>query len=139
MCTNKIYKCTHLHRPATNSNIFMYIVNKIMFLKWKKKGGRVFFLLFAVGFFFMDLIPLAGSAEVRAIPHKQTKSELSLKLLTKNCMVTIFVLNKFIPTHESYSLVSGRLHVHLTTLTFVMERIMALQQMIDKKNTFLFI
>ena len=60
----------------------------------------MFFLLFAVGFFFMDLIPLAGSAEVRAIPHKQTKSELSLKLLTKNCMVTIFVLNKFIPTHE---------------------------------------
>ena len=51
MCTNKIYKCTHLHRPATNSNIFMYIVNKIMFLKWKKKGGRVFFLLFAVVFF----------------------------------------------------------------------------------------
>ena len=51
MCTNKIYKCTHLHRPATNSNIFMYIVNKIMFLKWKKKEGRVFFLLFAVVFF----------------------------------------------------------------------------------------
>ena len=56
-------------------------------------------------------------------------------------MVTIFVLNKFIPTHERYNLLSGHLHVHLTTLTFVMERIMALQQnlMIDKKNTFLFI
>ena len=54
-------------------------------------------------------------------------------------MVTIFVLNKFIPTHESYNLLSGRLDVHLTTLAFVMEGIMALQQMIDKKNTFLFI
>ena len=96
----------------------------------------MFFLLFAVVFFQVVLI------EVRVIPHKQTKiSELSLKLLTKNCMVTIFVLNKFIPTHESYNLLSGRLDVHLTTLTFVMERIMALQQnlMIEKKNTFLFI
>ena len=101
----------------------------------------MWFFCYLLLFFFMDLIPLAGSAEVRAIPHKQTKSELSLKLLTKNCMVTIFVLNKFIPTHESYNLLSGHLHVHLTTLTFVMERIMALQQnlMIDKKNTFLFI
>ena len=104
----------------------------------KKKEGVCFFCYLLL-LFFMDLIPLAGSAEVGAIPHKQTKSELSLKLLTKNCMVTILVLNKFIPTHESYSLLSGRLHVHLTTLTFVMERIMALQQMIDKKNTFLFI
>ena len=85
------------------------------------------------------VIPLAGRAEVRAIPHEQTKSQLSLKLLTKNCMVTIFVLNKFIPTHESYNLLSGRLDVHLTTLAFVMEGIMALQKMIDKKNTFLFI
>ena len=92
-------------------------------------------------FFFMGLlvIPLAGRAEVRAIPHEQTKLELSLKLLTKNCMVTIFVLNKFIPTHESYNLLSGRLDVHLTTLAFVMEGIMALQKMIDEKNTFLFI
>ena len=139
MCTNKIYKCTHLHRPATNSNIFMYIVNKIMFLNGKKKEGVCFFCYLLLVFFFMDLIPLAGSAEVRAIPHKQTKSELSLKLLTKNCMVTSFVLNKFIPTHESYNLLSGHLDVHLTTLTFVMEGIMALQQMIDKKNTFLFI
>ena len=106
-----------------------------------KKRKQCFFFCYLLLFVFMGLpvIPLAGRAEVRAIPHKQTKSELSLKLLTKNCMVTIFVLNKFIPTHESYSLVSGRLHVHLTTLTFVMERIMALQQMIDKKNTFLFI
>ena len=106
----------------------------------KKRRACVFFCYLLL-FFFMDLIPLAGSAEVRAIPHKQTKWELSLKLLTKNCMVTIFVLNKFIPTHERYSLLSGHLHVHLTTLTFVMERIMALQQnlMIDKKNTFLFI
>ena len=104
----------------------------------KKKEGVCFFCYLLL-LFFMDLIPLAGSAEVGAIPHKQTKLELSLKLLTKNCMVTILVLNKFIPTHESYSLLSGRLHVHLTTLTFVMERIMALQQMIDKKNTFLFI
>ena len=85
------------------------------------------------------VIPLAGRAEVRAIPHEQTKLELSLKLLTKNCMVTIFVLNKFIPTHESYNLLSGCLDVHLTTLAFVMEGIMALQKMIDKKNTFLFI
>ena len=87
------------------------------------------------------VIPLAGRTEVRAIPHEQTKLELSLKLLiiTKNCMVTIFVLNKFIPTHESYNLLSGRLDVHLTTLAFVMEGIMALQKMIDEKNTFLFI
>ena len=101
----------------------------------KKRRACVFFLLFAVVFFQVVLI------EVRAIPHSQTKSELSLKLLTKNCMVTIFVLNKFIPTHESYNLLSGRLDVHLTTLAFVMEGIMALQQnlMTDKKNTFLFI
>ena len=105
-----------------------------------KKGSRVFFCYLLL-FFFMGLpvIPLAGRAEVRAIPHEQTKSELSLKLLTKNCMVTIFVLNKFIPTHESYNLLSGCLDVHLTTLAFVMEGIMALQQVIDKKNTFLFI
>ena len=51
MCTNKIYKYTHLHRPATNSNIFMYIVNKIMFLKWKKKGGRAFFFVICCCFF----------------------------------------------------------------------------------------
>ena len=60
-----------------------------------KKGSRVFFCYLLL-FFFMGLpvIPLAGRAEVWAIPHEQTKSELSLKLLTKNCMVTIFVLNK---------------------------------------------
>ena len=99
----------------------------------------MFFFVICCCFFSTGLIPLAGSAEVKAIPHEQTKSELSLKLLTKNCMVTIFVLNKFIPTHESYNLLSGHLDVHLTTLAFVMEGIMALQQMIDKKNTFLFV
>ena len=102
-----------------------------------KKRKQCFFFCYLLLFVFMGLpvIPLAGRAEVRAIPHKQTKSELSLKLLTKNCMVTIFVLNKFIPkSHESYNLLSGRLDVHLTTLAFVIEGIMALQEMIDKKN-----
>ena len=81
-----------------------------MFLKWEKKGSGSFFCYLLL-FVFMGLpvIPVAGRAEVRAIPHEQTKSELSLKLLTKNCMVTIFVLNKFIPTHERYNLLSGRL------------------------------
>ena len=64
-----------------NSNIFMYIVHVHC------SQNNVLKMLF----FFMGLlvIPLAGRAEVKAIPHAQTKSELSLKLLTKNCMVTI--------------------------------------------------
>ena len=51
-------------------------------------------------------------------------------------MVTIFVLKKFIRTGNFLPL-SGRYiwqHLHL-----LMARIPALQQMIDKKNTFLFI
>jgi len=55
-------------------------------------------------------------------------------------MVTIFVLNKLsllMKATVSYQAVTCT--YHLTTLAFVMERIMALQQMIDEKNTFLFI
>ena len=59
----------HLHHPATNTNIFMYIIHKTMFLKWEKKGRCVCFFLLFVVVFFMGLIPLAGRAEVRAIPH----------------------------------------------------------------------
>ena len=59
----------HLHRPATNTNIFMYIIHKTMFLKWEKKGRCVCFFLLFVVVFFMGLIPLAGRTEVRAIPH----------------------------------------------------------------------
>ena len=65
MCTNKISKCMHLHRPTTNTNIFMYIIHKTMFLKWEKKGRRVVFFCYLLLFFFMGLIPLAGRAEVR--------------------------------------------------------------------------
>ena len=56
--------------------------------------------------------------------------------IPKYCMMTIFVLKNIIHT-GNYWLLLGRYiwqHLHL-----LMERIMALQQMIDKKNTFLFI
>ena len=87
------------------------------------------------------VIPLAGRAEVRAIPHEQTKSELLIfetsnqKLYGDN-----FCFEQIYPySNVSYNLLSGRLDVHLTTLSFFMEGTMALQKMIDKKNTFLFI
>ena len=51
MCTNKIYKCTHLHRPATNTKIFMYIVHKTMFLKWEKKRKACVFVVVCCCFF----------------------------------------------------------------------------------------
>ena len=56
--------------------------------------------------------------------------------IPKNCMMTIFVLKNIIHT-GNYWLLLGRYiwqHLYLS-----MGRIMALQQMIDKKNTFLFI
>ena len=56
--------------------------------------------------------------------------------IPKYCMMTIFVLKNIIHT-GNYWLLLGRYiwqHLYLS-----MGRIMALQQMIDKKNTFLFI
>ena len=56
--------------------------------------------------------------------------------IPKNCMMTIFVLKNIIHTGNYWLLLGHYIWQHLHLL---MERIMALQQMIDKENTFLFI
>ena len=55
---------------------------------------------------------------------------------TRNCMVIIFALEELFCTGNY--LINKR-PLHLTTLAFVDEKLMALQEIIDKKNKFLFI
>ena len=78
------------------------------------------------------------SREPGAYSHQQTKiiGIVFETSIPKNCMMTIFVLKNIIHT-GNYWLLLGRYIRQRLYLS--MGRIMALQQMIDKKNTFLFI